>query len=127
MNVDSLTFQLPLPDRALSPNSRNHWAVKSKAVKAARKTAAEEARRVLSDARMDAPRWKVATMSVVLFLGPRNKQPDPDNIIASLKAYIDGLADAGIVANDKNLWPELPAIRRVERLPRVEITITKSL
>lgn len=66
-------------------------------------------------------------MSVVLFLGPRNKQPDPDNIIASLKAYIDGLADAGIVANDKNLWPERPAIQRVERLPRVEITITKSL
>lgn len=66
-------------------------------------------------------------MSVVLFLGPRNKQPDPDNIIASLKAYIDGLADAGIVANDKNLWPERPEIRRVERLARVEIKITKSL
>lgn len=123
----SLTFQLPLPDRVLSPNSRNHWAVKSKAVKAARMTARIEARRVLSDARMEPPRWKVATMSVVLFLGPRNKQPDPDNIIASLKAYIDGLADAGIVANDKNLWPERPEIRRVERLARVEIKITKSL
>ncbi len=121
----ALTFQLPLPDRALSPNSRNHWAVKSKAVKAARATAKEEAGRVLSDARMDAPRWKVARMDVVVFLGPRNKQPDPDNLIASLKPYIDGLADAGIVENDKNLWPERPEIRRVERLPRIEITITE--
>ncbi len=72
---------------------------------------------------MEPPRWKAASMSVAVFLGPRNKQPDPDNLLASLKAYIDGLADAGVVANDKNLWPDRPRIERVERLARVEITI----
>lgn len=123
----ALTFQLPMPDSRLSPNSRNHWAVKSKVVKASRLAAAEEARRVLSDNQMEPPRWEKASMGVVLFLGPRNKQPDPDNLIASLKPYIDGLADAGIVANDKNLWPDRPEIRRVERLPRVEITIKQIL
>lgn len=123
--MDSLTFQLPSPPLILRPNGRAVEFLKRKARREARLAAAEEARRVLSDNQMEPPRWGKASMGVVLFLGPRNKQPDPDNLIASLKPYIDGLADAGIVANDKNLWPDRPEIRRVERLPRVEITITK--
>ena len=121
--MESLTFQLPLPDRVLSPNVRSHWAIKSKAVKAARMAAKEEARRVLSDNRMEPPRWKAATMKITVFLGPKNKQPDDDNMIASLKAYRDGLADAGIVANDKTITTQSPIFERVLRMARVELTI----
>ena len=121
----ALTFQLPLADRSLSPNARPHWAVKAKAKKLARALASKEAGRVLCEARMEPPRWCKAGMKAVFFLLPKQQQPDPDNIMAMLKPYIDGLADAGIVANDKNLWPERPEVRRVERLPRVEITITE--
>ena len=120
----SLTFQLPIPDSVLSPNARPHWSVKSKAVKAARKLAFIEARRVLSDLGIEPPRWVKAKERTVLFLTAKMNQPDPDNFMAMLKPYRDGLADAGIVANDKNLWPERPEIVRVERLPRIEITIT---
>jgi hypothetical protein len=31
--------------------------------------------------------------------------PDPDNAIASLKPWLDGFADWGVVANDKGLVP----------------------
>ena len=61
-------------------------------VKAARGAARVEALRVLAG--RPAPRWGRATLQPAVFLGPTNRQPDPDNLLASLKSYIDGLADA---------------------------------
>jgi hypothetical protein len=121
MSFEGLTFQLPLPDRRLSPNARTCRAVKWQAVKAARAAARIEAVRVLEGC--PPPRWGKAKLHPAVFLGPRNRQPDPDNLIASLKSYIDGLADAGIVRNDKDLWPARPTFTRVEKFPRIEITI----
>lgn len=124
MSRSSLTFQLPIPDKCLSPNARTHRAVRWKAVKAARTAARKEAGRVLKDAQMDPPRWAKVRIQAAVFLSGRMKETDPDNLIASLKAYQDGLADAGIIANDKGAWPERPTFQRVERMPRVEITVT---
>lgn len=118
----ALTFQLPLPHGSLSPNARVHWAVKSKAVKAARRVACLEAIRVLGDAGVPAPYWGKAKMRVVVFTATA-RRPDPGNFMASLKAYEDGFADAGVILNDRNLWPERPEFRKCERMPRVEITI----
>ena len=70
------------------------------------------------------PRWLKAKMSVTLF-HPTARTPDPTNLMASLKAYEDGFADAGIVANDRGLWPERPKFERTTRMPRIEITITE--
>ena len=73
------------------------------------------------------PRWGKAVYKAV-FLFPDARRRDPDNCIASLKAYLDGIADAGLVANDCDLWPVRPEIRqcaRISRMPRVEITITE--
>lgn len=120
----ALTFQLPVPDRALSPNGRAHRAVKWKAASKARSVAKAEAERVLADAKMKEPYWKKAKYTAVLFMAGRMMRQDPDNFIATLKPYIDGIADAGIVYNDRDLWPERPEFRKVERMPRVEITIT---
>lgn len=39
----SIVITLPLPDRVLSPNARCHWATKSRAVKAARDEARQNA------------------------------------------------------------------------------------
>jgi len=120
--MPALTFELPIPGPALSPNARGHWAVKAAAVKAARAAARGEAVRVLDSAGLRAPRWEKARYRAMLFhVGART--PDPDNFLASLKAYLDGLADVGIVANDRGLWPERPEYRQVAIMPRVEITI----
>lgn len=125
MDSESLTLQLPVPDRALSPNARVHWSVKGKAVSAARVAAAVEANRVLFERRppMPPPRWEKARCHAVLFHKGK-RTPDPDNFVASLKPYLDGIADAGLMANDRNLWPERPEFRQVSKMPRVEITIS---
>lgn len=121
----SLTLQLPLPARQLSPNARVHWSGKRRAVKEARAAAREESRRVMGDAGMrSAPRWEKATYRCVFFL-PDARKRDADNLMASLKSYLDGIADAGVVVNDSGLWPERPEMRVDRRMPRVEITLTK--
>jgi hypothetical protein len=94
--------------------------VKAKAVKAARTAAKIEAIRVLDG--NEPPRWQRAIFKLIFFF-PDNREKDPDNCAASCKAYIDGLADARIVGNDKNLWPERPVIFYRSKMPRVEIEI----
>jgi crossover junction endodeoxyribonuclease RusA len=120
----TLTFYLPIPDKTLSPNARCHWAVKAKAVKAARAAAKIEACRVLGDSGRPAPRWAKAKYTARLYTLPANRVRDPDNFIASLKSYLDGIADAQIVAKDRDLWPERPEFHLCTRMPRVEIVIT---
>lgn len=119
----SIRLTLPLPDKALSPNARVHWAKKARAAKAARRAAWLMATKVLREARQKPPMWERATASVVI-LWPTAHRRDVDNAAASLKAYWDGLADAGVVANDSGLVPEPPVFLVDRRRPRVEITVS---
>jgi crossover junction endodeoxyribonuclease RusA len=116
-----VTFYLPLPERELTPNARCHWAIKAKVVKTSRAIAKAEALRVLDG--NTPPKWQKANLKITFFLLPKNRGLDPDNAIASIKPYIDGIADAGVIKNDKNLWPERPTITRVDSMPRVELEI----
>lgn len=50
---------------------------------------------------------------------------DRDNIIASCKAYIDGICDAGIIADDVGVTYEPVGRFKDKDNPRVEITITE--
>jgi len=118
-------FYLPLPSPVLNPNARTHWAVKCKHIKEARTEARKEAHRVLTQADMEPPKWATARINAVFYLTKNRTAPDPDNAIASLKAYIDGISDAGIVSNDKTLWPERPEFRKTDKMPRVELTVTQ--
>ncbi len=55
---------------------------------------------------------------------PTRRLLDRDNIIASSKAYIDGIVDAGVLSDDRDVTFE-PVGRFVDKAnPRVEITIT---
>ena len=84
------TVQLPWPVSVLSPNARVHWSRKAQIVRASRRTA-----------------WaltleaKLPTMSVGArphlafeFCPPDRRRRDLDNLIASMKASNDGIADA---------------------------------
>lgn len=109
---------LPLPPGQLSPNARGHWAKKDRAVKAYRTLAANAVRLVGR-----VPEWPGATMAAVLYM-PTANTPDDDNAAASLKAARDGIADAGLVQDDKHIRA-LPTLVQVDReRPRVEITLT---
>ena len=84
---------LSLPPNALSPNSRPHWAVKARAAKAHRgeaflMTCVAYARSgMIID---DADDLLIRT----LFLHRVQRRRDRDNALASLKAALDGVAEA---------------------------------
>ena len=126
----SITIILPLPPNTLSPNARVHWAAKGKAVAKYRRDAEYAAIAALAamafDAglRMERPRWKRATATVAFYFRTRRRR-DGDNALASIKAGLDGIADAGIVVNDSGLFPLLfEDWHRVDpNNPRVEIVV----
>ena len=85
---------LPWPDKALNPNSRTHWAVKAKATKAYRQAAGWAAR---------ASKHKCDIGGIInlhiTFMPPDKRRRDMDNMIASCKGLLDGIAD-GLGVND---------------------------
>ena len=88
-------MMLPWPPRALSPNARTHWRKKApiaKAYKAACWALAKEAGMVVPDVE------KIALW--LDFYPPDRRHRDMDNMFASMKAGLDGLADA-LHFNDK--------------------------
>jgi len=120
--MTSVTITLPLPPEALKPNARPHWSRKARAAKAYRKRAWAS---TLAATGAGLPeRWRRASVQVVAFF-PTARHPDPDNLIASLKAAFDGIADAGLIANDKELWPLRPVIGKDKANPRIELTISQ--
>lgn len=87
-----ISIALPWPDKALSPNARVHWSRKAKAAKQARITAGWSAREAgIRPGDFDIPtRLKVT----YVFAPPDRRERDDDNLIASMKAARDGIADA---------------------------------
>jgi Holliday junction resolvase RusA-like endonuclease len=93
---------LPWLDPKLSPNARVHWTVLSHAKKKARRDAAFAALEALQGR-------KFAGGAVipfkVTFCPPDARHRDDDNMVASFKAYRDGIADA-LGVNDRQFSPE---------------------
>lgn len=122
--MTSIIITLPIPARKLSPNARVHWAEKAKLTKASRKVAHLASLHALNLRRP--PGWIKAKLEVKAFF-KTNRSRDADNFMASLKSVCDGIADSGIIANDKGLWPERPTFEKDIRNPRIEITITEEM
>ena len=108
---------LSLPPRELSPNARPHWAAKARAVRQYR-----EAAYLLALAEQPARPMRRARVTATFFFRDKRRR-DGDNLLASLKPAFDGLADAGIVADDSAMI-HMPVEQRVDRQnPRVEIAV----
>jgi crossover junction endodeoxyribonuclease RusA len=88
------SWTLPLHITApLSMNGREHWRVKAKKVRDVRNHAA------LVAAASDIP--ELTGFTVELHYAPRDKRRrDPENLIATLKPFVDGLIDAGVAPDD---------------------------
>ena len=92
-----LSIMLPWPPRELSPNYRAaHWSAISKAKKRYRAACFIQAREQGAKAMQTGP-LDVA----LIFHPPDRRHRDWDNMIASMKAGLDGLADA-IRVDDKH-------------------------
>ena len=100
----ALKLWIPLPPAALHPNSRVHWRKKASVARKYRadvKLLTTVAIRCLSSLHVTLP-LKDATVFVT-FSWPDKRRRDEDGAMASLKAAFDGLQDAGVVENDRDL------------------------
>ena len=123
----SIIIVVPLPPHELNPNGRAHWAAKARAVKLARKQAHDAAMMVLlKDWGDGGLPWKRASLRAVFYFpDKRGLKSDTDNLIASLKATADGIADAGVIENDRGFaWMTLAKCIDPET-PRVVLEITE--
>jgi Holliday junction resolvase RusA-like endonuclease len=125
--ITSITITLPLPPAEMYPNARKHWRAKMKPKKQQRNSAYAAAMDALESELP--PRWKLAECQATFYLERRR---DGDNLAAWLKATMDGLQDAGIVANDSG-FIHLPPIQHTakaangERKVVLQITERKEL
>ncbi len=100
-------LDLPVPGRELSPNWRGHWAARTRAVKVAKVAAKVETLRAWRawHGIKPLPRAEAGAWSARFHWRDRRSMRDPDNAIAALKATLDGIVAAGLLADDKNLFP----------------------
>ncbi len=112
---------LPLPPRMLRPNARpSCWQARARAVKQYRRDAYYAARKANGHAR---PLLEQATVHAFYYHRDKRGILDPDNALATLKAAIDGLVDAGLLAGDREVT-YLPVVQLVDRKePRVELEV----
>jgi len=83
-------LDLPFPAKILWPNGRGHWGEKARAVKSARQAAWAAA---LEAGAKSMPPASAYDIAITVYPKTRNAI-DADNCVASLKSYLDGLADA---------------------------------
>ena len=84
-----------LPDPALSPNKRLHYMELYKAKASAKKAAAAL---VLAQGK-PAHRYERAHITIT-WVAKDKRRRDTDNLFAAMKAYIDGLVEAGLLVDD---------------------------
>ena len=88
---------LPWPPKELSPNRRQHWAVTARAKKAYRLSCAWQAK-AQGARKIDAKTLHLA----LTFYPPTRRAFDLDNLLARMKAGLDGLAD--VLGVDDSRW-----------------------
>jgi hypothetical protein len=110
---------LPYPAPPLWPNKRAHWAKKARETKKHRAWAhgAALAAKPSADG-------EPIPVRITLYPKPKGPAPDKDNVVASAKAYLDGIAEAmGI--NDRAFASPIVRISG-ERLSQMGIEIGKA-
>jgi crossover junction endodeoxyribonuclease RusA len=89
--MDELTIYLPWPDNRLSPNARVHWATRASAARVAKQAAYALTKH--ATAKCDVT-LSVPLQVSIIFCPPDRRKRDWDNLIASMKPSLDGIAIA---------------------------------
>lgn len=118
--LGSFTVELPWPPAELSPNARVNWAQKSKAVKKYR----AEAGWLALDNKL--PRFGdqgIARVDVeTTFYPPACRRYDRDNLLASIKAGLDGLAEH-LRIDDHLFHPGAPVLEPFSKQGRARVVV----
>lgn len=119
--MNSVTIELPWPDKALSPNARVHFhalaAAKRDAKSAAHVLALAAGVKYLQIAGHPILTWR--------FMPPDRRRRDLDNLIASMKASADGIAMA-LLIDDSRFEMRYPPISETRKGGAVIVTIQDS-
>ena len=116
-----ITVILDPPPKELRPNTSVHHRPKAVAKKKYRQHAYEETLVACYLHKVKAP-FHTAVIGIHFYF-PTKAFQDRDNILASLKSGFDGMVDAGLFTDDRELF-HLPAIRRKDADdPRVELRV----
>ena len=91
---------LPWPCRELSPNARVHWTKKARAAKNYRAIALVMAH--VKARQLNRPSGLESARVGIEFYPPDNRRRDLDNMLASMKPAIDGIAAA--IGVDDSKW-----------------------
>jgi crossover junction endodeoxyribonuclease RusA len=89
--LSNWVLELPWPARELSPNFRGHWSTISKVKKAYRLKCSQLG---LASGLNLAPKDPTSVKVHLMFCQPDRRGRDWDNMLASMKSGLDGLADA---------------------------------
>jgi crossover junction endodeoxyribonuclease RusA len=107
---------LPWPPRELSPNARVHWAAKGRAAKSYRSAcfwiAKRDGKPLDHDGRLHV---------LVEFVPPDRRSRDRDNMLASIKAGLDGLAEA-LGVNDSRFDLTIRVADEIGGMVRVSVS-----
>jgi len=87
-----MKIDLPWPPQETHPNCRKHWAVKMRAVRSYRRNCHVATMVQLQSKSQSVPS---GDLQLTLTFHPKtNRKRDIDNLIAQMKAGLDGVADA---------------------------------
>lgn len=121
---NAITIRLPLPPSEANPNVRAHHHRKAAAIAKQRRDAATAAMVALGT--NPPPLWERAIIHATFHKpSKRAKVADADNALSSLKGSIDGVADAGILSNDRGLtWLPVEQVLHGSEPAGVVVVIT---
>lgn len=120
---------MPYPPAALSPNRRLHRLERAKVVADYRRVTQLIARQALGAGRErgrergESGRPVGPAVLVVTVHPPDHRRRDLDNVLAALKAAIDGLVDGGVLADDRTESVPVVIVRRGEAVPGGAVVI----
>lgn len=121
-----LSISLPLPPRELSPNSRVHWRRRAELTKLTRSDAAAVAALAMRQCGFPFP-WSDVELRTNWYWPDKRSMSDDDNLIGRFKAVRDGIADAGVVSDDRWFQLDRPVQDVDKRAPRLDVIMTGTL
>lgn len=98
----SITIHLDFPPKELHPNFRTTKPAWVRAVRSKYRDDCRLLARASRDNRTEYPLKGPLEASAVFYV-TRGRGPDVDNALASFKSGLDGVADAGVIANDRDI------------------------
>ena len=118
------TIELPLPPQEIRPNWRGHWAAKARKVKEYRSRAKWAVITALADRGELLAELPIEQATVrVTMLNKTARKMDQDNLIASMKSAMDGLTDAGVWSDDRDVTILSPIRGKDKDNPRIIIEV----